>query len=110
MIKSATLEIESILQDERATLSIAGELDIATAPRLQDAVSAVLEQGALGIRLDLARLTFVDSSGLRLFILLSDHASREGWELSLTRPPSPARAVFQITGAEENLPFVGELT
>jgi len=25
-------------------------------------------------------------------------------------PPPPARAVFQITGAEQNLPFVGEPT
>jgi anti-anti-sigma factor len=94
------------MQEETVRLTITGELDIATVPRLEEAVAAALAPGARSLIIDLSRLAFVDSSGLRMFITLYDRASAEGWSLGLIRPPDPAYAVFQITGAEENLPFI----
>lgn len=91
-----------------ARVTLAGELDLATAPRVQEAVQAVIEQGASRVVINLARLTFVDSSGLRLFIVLNERAKDEGWTLALIRPAQPSLSVFQITGAEENLPFIEE--
>ena len=56
--------------------------------------------------LDLRGLTFIDSSALRLFIVLKDRSAGEDWRLSLTRPAGPALSIFQISGAEEHLPFI----
>jgi anti-anti-sigma factor len=94
------------MQGDTARLTVTGELDIATVPRLEEAVAAVLAQDARSLIVDLSRLAFVDSSGLRMFITLNDRASAEGWSLGLIRPPDPSYSVFQITGAEENLPFI----
>jgi anti-anti-sigma factor len=94
------------MQGDTARLTVTGELDIATVPRLEEAVATVLAQGARSVIVDLSRLAFVDSSGLRMFITLNDRASAEGWSLGLIRPPDPSYSVFQITGAEENLPFI----
>jgi anti-anti-sigma factor len=94
------------MQGEEARLTVTGELDIATVPRVEEAVATVLAQGARSVIVDLSRLAFVDSSGLRMFITLNDRAPAEGWSLGLIRPPEPAFSVFQITGAEENLPFI----
>ncbi|MCW3028726.1 MAG: anti-sigma-factor antagonist [Solirubrobacterales bacterium] len=94
------------MQGDTARLAVTGELDIATVPRLEEAVATVLAQGTRSLIVDLSRLAFVDSSGLRMFITLNDRASAEGWSLGLIRPPDPSYSVFQITGAEENLPFI----
>ena len=100
------LEIDESRDGERGRLTLTGELDIATVPRLADAVEGMLAAGATSILLDLRPLSFLDSSGLRHFILLRDRAERDGWTLELIRPLPPALTIFQITRAEENLPFV----
>jgi anti-sigma B factor antagonist len=106
VIRASRFELHSEILRDAARLTITGELDIATVPRVEEAVETVLAQGASDVIVDLSRLAFVDSSGLRMFITLNDRASAEGWSLGLIRPPEPSFSVFQITGAEENLPFV----
>ncbi len=103
------LEIEVSVEGERVLLTLSGELDIATVPRLEQAVESALAGSPRELIVDLRPLGFVDSSGLRQFILLEDRAQREGWQLRLVRPGPPALAVFQITRAEENLPFIDEV-
>jgi anti-anti-sigma factor len=106
VIRASRFEIQSETQGDTARLTVSGELDIATVPRLEEAVATALAQGARSLIVDLSRLAFVDSSGLRMFITLNDRASADGWSLGLIRPPDPSYSVFRITGAEENLPFI----
>jgi|SRR6185437_13399155 len=108
MAIAGPLQIESQLEGGRGRLTLEGELDIATIPRLDAAVDALLEHGPRELAVDLRPLGFLDSSGLRAFILLADRANEEGWALKLVRPQKPVLAIFQITRAEENLPFVDE--
>lgn len=108
MAIAGPLQIDTRFEDGRARLTLEGELDIATIPRLDAAVDAVLAQSPRELAVDLRPLGFLDSSGLRAFILLADRAAEEGWSLMLVRPESPVLAIFQITRAEENLPFVDE--
>lgn len=100
------LEIEQHRDGKAVVMTLRGELDIATVPRLEEAVSAALADAPGELTIDLRPLGFLDSSGLRQFILLADRAQAEGWRLSLIRPGQPTLSIFQITRAEENLPFV----
>lgn len=102
------LQVSSQSEGERVRLTLVGELDIATVPRLEDAIEAALAAGPRSLVVDLRSLGFLDSSGLRHFIVLADRAREEGFELLLVRPAEPVLAIFQITRAEENLPFVDE--
>lgn len=102
------LQIESERHGERARLTLIGELDIATVPRLEEAVEAALSEQTGELVVDLRPLGFLDSSGLRQFIVLADRARDEGWSLLLVRPEQQVLSIFQITRAEENLPFVDE--
>jgi anti-anti-sigma factor len=108
VIQASRFEIQSELLQDGARVNVTGELDLATAPRLAEAVQALLAKDTRSILIDLGRLSFIDSSGLRLFIALSDRATAEGWSLGLIRPSEQALSVFQITGAEANLPFIEE--
>jgi anti-sigma B factor antagonist len=99
-------EINVELTDGVARVRVAGELDIATVPRLEEKARALLSEGAERLVIDLRELSFVDSSGLSLFIALAKRAAQEQWTLSLTRPPERVFSVFRITGTDTNLPFV----
>lgn len=108
MIHASSFKIRSGRDGGDARLTLLGELDMATVPRVEQAVAALLEQGARSVVVDLSAVTFVDSSGLRMFITLNERAAAEGFELGLIRPTDRSLAVFQITGAEKNLPFLDD--
>jgi anti-sigma B factor antagonist len=100
------LEIDERRDGDAVTLTLTGELDIATAPRLEEALGSALAGKPAELTLDLRPLSFMDSSGLRQFIVLAERAETEGWRLMLIRPGQPTLSIFQITRAEENLPFL----
>jgi anti-sigma B factor antagonist len=104
-VAKTTFQIDTSSDAASARLSLSGELDLATVARVERAVDAALADGARTLVLDLGGLSFVDSSGLRLFIVLNQRAGAEGWKLSLTRPQEQAMTVFQVSGVEQNLPF-----
>jgi anti-sigma B factor antagonist len=108
MGEPSSFAIDSDVQADTARMSVAGELDIATVGQLEAEVAAVLAHGVRELILDLRGLTFIDSSALRLFIVLNDRAAGADWQLSLIRPTGPALSIFQISGAEEHLPFIDE--
>jgi anti-sigma B factor antagonist len=107
-VRPARFGVESEVHAGMPTVRMDGELDLAALPEAEDALTEARDAGASRLVVDLRRLTFIDSSGLRLLILLADAARREGWELSLVPPPAPANNVFLLTGADLNLPFVEE--
>jgi anti-sigma B factor antagonist len=102
------LQVDAREEDGRVSLTLVGELDIATLPQLRDAIQTALAARPRRLVIDLRSLGFLDSSGLREFIVLADRAHEEGFELALVRPVKAVLAIFQITRAEENLPFVDE--
>ena len=106
MVRPSQFETHSQLEVDSGRLTLSGELDIATLPRAEDAVRQMLAGGVRDLIIDLTRLTFIDSSGLRLFIVLNNRAGVEGWTLGLIPPPERALLVFQISGAYESLPFI----
>lgn len=65
---------------------VAGELDITTAPELQAFVLAALDSGVPALQLDLSEVTFLDSSGVRVMILASRHATALGIEFAVLCP------------------------
>jgi anti-anti-sigma factor len=105
-VPQAPFEMESANDGETGLLTLSGELDIATVPRVEEAVERILATGAKRLTLDLRELDFIDSSGLRMCIVLDQRATSEGWTLGLTRPPRQALTAFRVSGVEEALPFI----
>lgn len=107
-VRPARFAVESERRGSAILLRMTGELDIASVPQGEHAIDDALAAGADHLIVDLRGLSFIDSSGLRLFILVAERARGHGTPLTIVRPPEPARTVFRLTGAEDNLPFADE--
>lgn len=78
-----------------------GELDLGTAPVLEQALGQV--EGCDTLVLDLRGLTFSDSSGVHLVVGICERADARGWELRIITGPPEVQRVFEITGGQERL-------
>jgi anti-anti-sigma factor len=102
------LEIDEFAGEGRHTLTLGGELDIASAPTLHAAISRTLERASArdAIVLDLSGLMFIDSTGLAEIILTSQLCDRDGHSFALIAGPRAVQRMFELTGLTNALPFV----
>ncbi len=100
------LRIEVQRDSGRAILSLAGELDMASAEILQQALAAEDLQREPMIVLDLQQLDFIDSTGIRSILAALEHCRERRQEFAIT-PGSPhVQRLLRITGVAEHLPTI----
>jgi anti-sigma B factor antagonist len=102
------LEFAQLRVGHRTVLAASGEIDIATAPALREAVDTVLTSGALDVWLDLIAVTFMDSTGVRALLDTRDALSGTGRTFAVICPPGPVRRVLQIAGVDRDLPLFAD--
>jgi anti-sigma B factor antagonist len=81
----------------RVFIQLKGELDISTAPLLQATLANVLGDSPGEIVLNLADVSYVDSTGLSLFITATKRAHAEGSKLVLRDPQESTQRLLEIT-------------
>ena len=80
----ATLAAERLDAAEDAIVSVAGELDIAAAPRLRVAIGDLMGQGVRHLEIDLDACTFIDSSGIGALLWAAHRLRAVGGDLVAT--------------------------
>jgi anti-anti-sigma factor len=87
---------------DSVVLTAGGELDIATAPYVEDLVRTILSEPPKSLRLDWKGITFMDSSGIRLLLWIVRSAKQNDidllWSLS-----APAQRVLDAVGIHDAL-------
>jgi anti-sigma B factor antagonist len=91
-----------------AQVALTGELDIATAPKLEDEVRRLEAEGRKLIVIDLRGLEFMDSSGLRALLAADTRARERGARLVLVRGDDRIQRVLRITRLDERLEIVDD--
>lgn len=84
------------VERDRGVIVAVGELDLAGGPLLDSAVRDAEVSGEQ-IVIDLADVTFVDSSGLRSLIGASQRAAGRGQRVRLVSPTSVVSRLLEIT-------------
>lgn len=90
---------------DAAWVGVTGELDIATAPQLEQTLRKA-QLHARRVVLDLGELTFIDCAGIRVVVAASNHGRRAGAHLVLVRGPTQVDRMFTLTGASDALEIV----
>jgi len=88
------------------TLSLSGELDLSTIAQLEQAVASRVDGKPDLVVLDLRKLVFLDSTGLRLVLRLQEMLHEAGGRLVLVKGPRRVHRVFELTRAVEVLEIV----
>lgn len=95
-------------EDGRVCLTLAGELDLVSAPMLDDRLHQLRGTGT-SVFADLSRLEFMDSRGLRVLVGAVNEGRREGWKLDIIGELSPqVRRLFALADAEHLLAGHGD--
>ena len=85
-------------------LEVSGRVDAATAAQLKQQIEALFDEGRYRIVLDLARLEYVSSPGLRVLIEARKKAREwkitdlEGGDIRIANLPPRIKEVFDLTG------------
>lgn len=100
------LDLGATRDGSRLDLAVAGELDLYTAPRLEEAVAVETSTGASEVVLELSGVTFVDSSGLSAIITLHQQLTASGATLALRNPSAFVVRLLDLTGVAGALTVV----
>jgi anti-sigma B factor antagonist len=103
-VRSFAVETGELGEGIRVALS--GDLDLSTAKRAEQAIEDAERTGPPLLVIDLRRLTFMDSTGLRVIVSADKRARRSGRRTVVIQGPAPVRRVFEITRLDERLDIV----
>jgi anti-sigma B factor antagonist len=92
----------------RSVLTVAGEVDVYTAPELQTRITALADSGQRQLVIDLAGVGFMDSTGLGALVAARDHVIATGGDLTLARVPARVGLLLRITGLDQAFPLDAE--
>ena len=104
--RDGPLAIRTDDDGDSLTIRLAGELDIATAPMLEEWVQSVLARNHSSVTLDLDSVAFIDSIGLRTLLAAAESSRRDGDRLRIRCGSSSVRRMIDLTGVERLLPLV----
>jgi stage II sporulation protein AA (anti-sigma F factor antagonist) len=90
--------------DDVQLVAITGELDFGEAPELARTLEQLRDDGARWFVLDLAELTFIDSSGINSLVVAARATAAAGGSLIVTRARQHVQRVFDIVKLSEFVP------
>ena len=96
------LVVQVRLQPGYAVITVAGEVDIATAPQLGHHLAALAGSGRPVIA-DLDQVSFIDAAGLRVLAAAARQAAGSGGSLHVVSARYQVRRVFALTGLDRAL-------
>jgi anti-sigma B factor antagonist len=96
--------LEAIPERSRAVLRISGELDMASSPRMADAVRELWSTGWTAVGLDFADVAFVDSTGLGTLLSLLHDARDDARDLTVSRSCPALDRLIALSRLEQHVP------
>jgi anti-anti-sigma factor len=91
--------------DAAIVLTLEGELDLASAAKLEEELLSIEAGRPRRVVVDLAGLTFMDSTGMRTLALAQRRSLADNHELVFRRGPHQVQRVFELTGSMETFTF-----
>jgi len=91
-----TLSVTTEASGSHVAIAVQGEIDAATADTLKRALDAVESTDCRTVIVDLAQVSFMDSSGLQALLVGRRELARHDIELLLRNPQPQAQRLFQI--------------
>jgi len=98
-VRHVELRVSSRTEGDHTVVSLAGEIDLYTAPHLQSELAATMGPAdPAQIVVDMSEVEFCDSTGMNVLLAAHRQASERGGGLALAQPRASVRKVLEVTG------------
>ena len=101
MQRSFTVQLQP--HADAAVIVVSGELDIASAPELEQVLDQIQPEQTKLVIVDLRELEFMDSTGLSIIVRAHQRLSEHDCELTLVQGPPQVQRLLDLTGVAERL-------
>ena len=91
--------------DNAIVVTADGRVDGANARDFQSALEPVIEASDQAVILDMERLTYISSAGLRVILLAAKSLQRKDAALSICSLSDPIREIFSVSGFDQIIPI-----
>ena len=102
-----TIPADRFLTDGDHVVVATGEIDIATAPQLWEALSLLIERGHRDVVLDMAGVEFMDSQGIAVIVRAHKELEQKGGTVVIRSPRAQVRTALEVTGLVDRLQVEG---
>ena len=103
------LKVTTRSQGDHTVISVAGEIDLYTAPRLQSELTSVLSDNkSAQIVVDMSAVEFCDSTGMNVLLSCLRRVRERGGELEIASPKPAVRKILQVTGLDSVFTLVDD--
>src|SRR5665647_396737 len=110
-IEEAVVEVSvtSRPSGERTVVHVSGEVDVYTAPMLREELTALIDAEHTNLVVDLAEVSFMDSTGLGVLVGALKKIRTLGGELRLVIDQEKVLKIFRITALTQVFPIYATL-
>ena len=91
------MDIEVTRSTDITVVAPRGDLDMAVADQMKRTLTELVDKGGRKLLVDLAHVTYVDSSGLGALVASMKHARTAGGDVHLCALQDDVRAIFEMT-------------
>ena len=92
---------------DELTIEVGGDVDWDAVLTLEPQWESVIDEGELSdVTIDLARVRFIDSTGISLLTSAADRIRDRGARLRIVKPEPQVFRIFEVVGIHDMLPFV----
>jgi anti-sigma B factor antagonist len=103
------MEIQTRNENDVVIVGVEGRLDAVSSPELEAQLTRRVANGEILLVLDLARLEYISSAGLRVILSLTKSVKGKQGKLVLASLQNAVREVFDISGFSAILPLCADV-
>jgi anti-sigma B factor antagonist len=101
------LSLASRTEGDKTVVSVGGEIDVYTAPKLREQIVALVEEGRYHLVVDMEEVEFLDSTGLGVLVGGLKRVRAHDGSLRLVCTQERILKIFRITGLTKVFPIHG---
>ena len=99
------LDVKTRRQGQATILTLGGEIDVYTAPKLREAILRLVDEGATNIVVDMSSVDFLDSTGLGVLVEGLKRVKTRDGNLTIVVTQEKILKIFDITGLNKVFPI-----
>ena len=94
-------QLSTSVQGDITIIRLEGYLDAHTAPQFEEKLQAEIEEGRTRVIVDCAKLTYISSAGLGVFMSFIEEIREQGGDIKICGLAPKVRHTFEILGFQD---------